>query len=120
MLIHKTGIKSRDVKLAPKSIEIYFFDNGAPLALELPSIEELASIRDGYQLKFSFPEIAKNDIFNLKEQYQYEMDRLLDKYKKYEKSSSYLVNLSNLSELLGENGDAYKYLEKAAENDDSR
>ena len=119
MLIHKTNLKARDVKVTSRNIEIMFLDGVDPLVLELPSAEELEHLRDGYEYKISYPEIAQYDIFNLKEKYQYEIDRLLEKYKKYEGSSSYLVGLSNLSELVGKDEDARKYLEEAGKRDDS-
>ena len=110
MLLNKSAITTRDAKLTPKSIEIQFFEDGVHLALELPSAEELASIRDGFRIKLSFPDISKKDILNLREQYQDEINYLLGKYSKYKESSSYLVDLSNLSEMLGKNGEAFGYL----------
>ncbi|MES9904903.1 MAG: hypothetical protein ABW168_19785 [Sedimenticola sp.] len=119
MLKHKTNVKTRDVKVVSRNIEILFLDDVEPLVLELPSADEIALLRDGYEFKISYPEIAKTDNFNLKEKYQHEIDRLLEKYEKYEHSPSYLVGLSNLSELVGNDEDVAKYLTQAEEKDES-
>jgi len=119
MLLNRSEVKSRDVKLSPKPIDIYFLGDEESLALELPSAEELSFIREGCELKVSCREISKCDYFNQQEHYQNEKSRLLEKYEKYKGSTSYLAYLSNLSELLGDNKEAYEYLKKAKEEDDT-
>jgi tetratricopeptide (TPR) repeat protein len=119
MLNSKSEVNDRDVKIVPRSIDIIFFDQNSPIAIEIPSAEELSEFRIGYELKLSIPEVSQNDVFNLRSQYQDEFKRLVEKFDDKDISKTYLLNLADLAEYSNDNEKAFTYIKRAIELDET-
>jgi tetratricopeptide (TPR) repeat protein len=117
MINHESELNERDVKIVPRAIDIIFFDQDSPIALELPSAEELLDLRNNYDLKLSIPEIVKNDIFGIKDQYRNEFKRLVDKFGDEDISKTYLLNLADLADHSDDHDKAFSYINRAIKLD---
>ena len=117
MLKNKSDLKERDIEFSPRNIDIHFLDNGDSIILELPSADELMILKEKYTPKFSISSLPHKDIFNSRQQYKDELNRLQNKYEKYKESSSYLVNMSNLASLIDDDTNVKKYLDEASKVD---
>lgn len=120
MLKHKTEVKERSISVSARAIDIYFLENSESVVLELPSAEELALLKTKYSGKFSVEKLTTKDVFGLRDSYRSELQRLASKYEQYNDSSTYLVNLANLADLIGDFPLSESYLKKASEVDSSK
>lgn len=119
MLKHKTDLKERDISVSDRGINIYFLENGESVLLELPSAEELAQLKAGYTGKFSVEKLSSKDVFGLYDSYRDELERLSRMSEKYKDSSTFLVNLANLSDLMGDYATSEKFLREATKFDNA-
>lgn len=114
MLDYKSHIREREIDIAPRDIDIYFNENSlCPIKLVLPSIKELKEHSKDLKLHFSVKEVAAQDPLGFYSYLNELNDGLVEKYNKYNKSSTYLTRLSNISRALGDYEASEKFIREA-------
>ncbi|MDA0822840.1 MAG: hypothetical protein O3C28_10485 [Proteobacteria bacterium] len=114
MLNHKTNLEAQKVGIRPSEIIVSIGDDpNDPLAIILPSAEELRNLESTRKGHVSIRELLKGDPFDLVRCFADEAKNLEDKYERFQSSSTYLTHLAEVKQMSGELAEAESHLRTA-------
>jgi len=120
MINEKLNNSDNQIVVRSSPISVVLNESGlSSVSFELPSFEELKSIRDLSLSKISFRDTLCSLDDNSRETYEIELEKLEKKHEAFKDSSKYLNHLAILNELKGDLQKATDILMEAANIDDS-
>lgn len=116
MITSNLPTRRKNLEITPRPIELVLSEDGArPLTLILQPLEDITEMQAHSKLNFSLKEFAAIEWGKIENFFEYELESLEHKERKFHNAPTYFNRLANMAELIGDRNREEGYLLRARE-----